>query len=140
MKGTLNIFAVEGEDNLSVDATNSIKGTRIGVRTGEEMTYTLDFARVRTDRELLLFDNETNQIIDIYEGLEYTFNAEPDTIISDRFQILEREKEEPEVIEVTTAIKNAEKQGVKVNKFIKDNQLYILKNGVLYNAVGARVH
>lgn len=140
MKGTLNIFAVEGEDNLSVDATNSIRGTRIGVRTGEEMTYTLDFARVRTDRELLLFDNETNQIIDIYEGLEYTFNAEPDTIISDRFQILEREKEEPEVIEVTTAIKNAEKQGVKVNKFIKDNQLYILKNGVLYNAVGARVH
>ena len=141
MKGTLNIFAVEGEDNLSVDATNSIKGTRIGVRTGEEMTYTLDFARVRTDRELLLFDNETNQIIDIYEGLEYTFNAEPDTIISDRFQILEREKEVPEVtVEVTTAIKNAEKQGVKVNKFIKDNQLYILKNGVLYNAVGARVH
>ena len=88
----------------------------------------------------MLLDNETNQIIDIYEGLEYTFNSEPDTTITDRFQILEREKEEPEIIEVTTAFKNAEKQGVKVNKFIKDNQLYILKNGVLYNAVGARVY
>ena len=138
--GEFNIFAVEGDDHLSVDATDRIKGTRIGVRTGAKMVYTLYLSRVRTDRELLLFDNETNEITNIYEGLEYTFNAEPDTIITDRFQILEREKEVPEITEVTTAIKNAEKQGVKVNKFIKDNQLYILKNGVLYNATGARVH
>lgn len=134
--GELNIFAVEEDKQLAVDATNNMVGTYIGVRTSAETTYSLTFSHVISEHDLLLFDSETNEVLDIVDGLDYTFTAEPNAIITDRFQILEREK----APEVTTAIEKAEASSVKVKKFIKDNQLYILKNGVLYNATGARVH
>ncbi len=135
--GEFNVFAVEGESRLAVDATNNIIGTYVGVRTGEETTYTLSFSHLMTNNELFLLDKEANEIVDIYDGVEYTFYAEPNTEITERFQILGREK----APEVTTAIEEAaDNDGEKVHKFIKDNQLYILKNGVLYNATGARVH
>ena len=110
-------------------------GTYIGVRTGAETIYSLTFSHVISEHDLLLFDSETNELLDIVDGLDYTFTAEPNAIITDRFQILEREK----APEVTTAIEKAEASSVKVKKFIKDNQLYILKDGVLYNATGAVV-
>ncbi len=135
--GEFNVFAVEGESRLAVDATDNIIGTYVGVRTGEETTYTLSFSHLMTNNELFLLDKETNEIVDIYDGVEYTFYAEPNSEITDRFQILGREK----TPEVTTAIEEAaDNDGTKVHKFIKDNQLYILKNGVLYNATGARVY
>ncbi len=135
--GEFNVFAVEGESRLAVDATNNIIGTYVGVRAGEETTYTLSFSHLMTNNELFLLDKETNEIVDIYDGVEYTFYAEPNSEITDRFQILGREK----TPEVTTAIEEAaDNDGTKVHKFIKDNQLYILKNGVLYNATGARVY
>lgn len=135
--GEFNVFALEGESRLAVDATNNIIGTYVGVRTGEETTYTLSFSHLMTNNELFLLDKEANEIVDIYDGVEYTFYAEPNTEITERFQILGREK----APEVTTAIEEAaDNDGAKVHKFIKDNQLYILKNGVLYNATGARVH
>lgn len=134
--GEANIFAVEGDQQLAVDATNNIVGTHIGVRAGETTTYTMGFSHMSSEHDLLLFDAETTELLGIYEGLEYTFNVEPNTTITDRFIILEREK----TPEVTTVIENAAANSVKVKKFIKDNQLYILKNGVLYNATGARVH
>lgn len=135
--GEFNVFALEGESRLTVDATNNIIGTYVGVRTGEETTYTLSFSHLMTNNELFLLDKEANEIVDIYDGVEYTFYAEPNTEITDRFQILGREK----TPEVTTAIEEAaDIDGAKVHKFIKDNQLYILKNGVLYNATGARVY
>lgn len=134
---TMDLFTIRDSELLGVDATNSIIGTRVGVRTGDETTYTLSFSHLMTNNELFLLDKEANEIVDIYEGVEYTFYAEPNTEITERFQILGREK----APEVTTAIEEAaDNDGAKVHKFIKDNQLYILKNGVLYNATGARVY
>lgn len=133
MGDALNIFSVAGNDQLAVDATNSITGTRVGVRTGEETAYTIAFNNLRSEKELALLDNETEQTIDIEEGVEYTFFAEPNTVIADRFMIVERD--------------NADKPGVttdfeqtagasKAHKFIQNGQLFILKNGVLYDAMG----
>ena len=134
---TMDLFTIRDGELLGVDATNSIIGTRVGVHTGEETTYTLSFSHLMTNNELFLLDKEANEIVDIYDGVEYTFYAEPNSEITDRFQILGREK----APEVTTAIEEAaDNDGAKVHKFIKDNQLYILKNGVLYNATGARVY
>ena len=135
--GAFNVFAVEGENRLAVDATNNMVGTYIGVRAGEDATYTLTFTHVLSGHELLLIDKETEQEIEIYEGLVYTFNVEPNSVITERFQLSERAKE-PE-IEITTAAEQVKKSNTKVRKFIKDNQLYILKDGVLYNAVGVVV-
>lgn len=133
-EGELNVFAVEGDDLLSVDATNSILGTRVGVRTGVETAYTFAFSHLNSEKELALLDNETNEKIDINEGTEYTFFAEPNSVIAGRFQIVER----ADAPAIATDVKNVENE-VKAHKFIKDNQLYILKNGVLYTATGAVV-
>lgn len=134
MGDELNIFSVIDDEQLAVDATNSIIGTRVGVRTGEETAYTFVFSKMRSENELALFDAESNQIIDINEGTEYTFFAEPNSMIVDRFQIVERDNAPA----ITTDIDNVENE-TKAHKFIKNNQLYILKNGVLYSATGAVV-
>ncbi len=134
MGDELNVFSVADEEQLAVDATNSIIGTRVGVRTGDETAYTFVFGKVHCENELALLDYETNQTIDINEGTEYTFFAEPNSMIEDRFQIVEREN----VPAITTDIENVENES-KAHKFIKDGQLYILKNGILYNAMGAVV-
>ena len=132
--GNLNVFTIVEDEQLAVNATSSILGTRIGVRTGEETEYTLNFNYLKSENDLALLDKETENLIDIYEGTEYTFFAEPNSTITERFQIVEREK----APEIATGVDNT-KNGVKVHKFIKDNQLYILKNGVLYNAMGVVV-
>ncbi|MBQ7259514.1 MAG: hypothetical protein IJS57_06160 [Paludibacteraceae bacterium] len=134
MSCAFNIFSVVDDEHLAVDATNSIIGTRVGVRTGDETAYTFVFGKVRSENELALLDFETNQTIDINEGTAYTFFAEPNSMIEDRFEIVEREN----VPAITTDIENVEKES-KAHKFIKDGQLYILKNGILYNAMGAVV-
>ena len=132
--GACNIFAVEGNEYLAVDATNSILGTRLGVRTGEETAYTITFSRADSEVELALLDVETNTSTDIDEGTEYTFYAEPNSEILGRFQIVQRAQSPS----TPTGYEGAESD-IKVHKFIKDNQLYILKNGVLYNGTGALV-
>lgn len=134
MSGDMDIYTINGEEQLSVNATNSIIGTRVGVRTGEETAYTLLFTHLNSETEIALLDSETNETIDINEGTEYTFFAEPNSMIEDRFEIVEREN----VPAITTDIENVEKES-KAHKFIKGDRLFILKNGVLYNAVGAVV-
>lgn len=133
MSGSLNVFAIEDENHLAVDATNSIIGTRVGVRTGEETAYTFSFNNFRSENELALLDNETEQTIDIEEGVEYTFFAEPNTVIADRFMIVERDNADKPG--VTTSIEQTAEVS-KVHKFIQNGQLFILKNGVLYDAMG----
>ena len=137
MNGELNIFAVEEEQTyLAVDATHSLIGTRVGVRTGEETAYTFTFANLRTQDAIALLDNETEQIIPIVEGATYTFFATPNTMITNRFVIVANEDVDGEG--VATDIQNPI-VGTKLHKFIKDNKLFILKDGILYNAQGQLV-
>lgn len=132
--GEANIFSVEGDDHLAVDATSSLIGTQIGVRTGDTTAYVLVFTHLNCERPLALLDNETNEIIDINEGTEYTFFAVPNSEVKGRFFIVESANAPT----VTTGIGETN-DGVKAHKFIKDGQLFILKNGVLYTATGAVV-
>lgn len=132
--GEANIFSVEGDDHLAVDATSSLIGTQIGVRTGDTTAYVLVFTHLNSERPLALLDNETNETIDINEGTEHTFFAVPNSEVKGRFFIVESANAPT----VTTGIEETN-SGVKAQKFIKDGQLYILKNGVLYTATGAVV-
>lgn len=137
MNGELNIFAVEEEDTyLAVDATHSLINTRVGVRTGAETAYTFTFANLRTQEPIALMDNETEQIIPIAEGATYTFFATPNTMITNRFVIVANEDADGEG--VATDIQNTTIE-TKLHKFIKDNKLFILKDGILYNAQGQLV-
>lgn len=131
--GTLNIFTVENEDKLAIDATNSIIGTRVGVRTGEETAYTITFSYVDGLEEWALYDAETDEMIDITNDNTYTFFAEPNSNITERFMIVESNGAQiPTGNDKVTS-------DVRAHKFIKDGELFILKNGVLYDVTGARV-
>ncbi|MBQ7632455.1 MAG: hypothetical protein IJS82_06865 [Paludibacteraceae bacterium] len=135
--GRFNVFTVVDQDKLSVDATNSLIGTQIGVRTGEETAYTLTFSHVESEDELALLDVETEETIVISEGMQYTFFAAPNSEITDRFVIVER-NDAPQVATGVEPTSDSSLKG-RGTKFIKDNQLYILKNGVLYDSMGKRV-
>ena len=133
--GGFNIFAVEGDEHLAVDATNSIIGTRVGVRTGSEEAYTMMLNYTGSKNNLVLWDIEAEEKVEIREGGMYTFFAEPNSEITGRFIIIEAEAPE-----IATGVEEASSEGgTKVHKFIKDDKLYILKNGVLYDATGMRV-
>lgn len=134
MQGNLNIFTLEGEEALAVDATNSIAGTRIGVRTGEETAYTLTFGALNGETEWALYDVETKETIDIEEGMQYTFFAEPNSEIRDRFYITERN----DAPAITTDLEEVN-TGAASHKFIKDGRLYVIKNGLIYNTLGVAV-
>jgi len=133
MRGNLNIFSIEQTDTLAVDATHSIKGTRVGVRTGEETAYTISFSHIRNAQDWVLEDSETGTLMDIIEGGDYTFFAEPNSVLTDRFRISERS-----VPAITTDVRSAQTMQ-NVHKFIRNGELLILKDGVLYNAMGAVV-
>lgn len=134
MQGNLNIFTIEGEDVLAVDATNRIAGTKLGVRTGEETAYTLTFGALNGETEWSLFDAETKETIDIEEGMQYTFFAEPNSEIRDRFYITERN----DAPAITTDLEKVG-DGAESRKFIKDGQLFVMKNGLIYNTLGVVV-
>ena len=134
MQGNLNIFTVEGDEALAVDATNSIAGTRIGVRTGAETAYTLTFGALNGETEWALYDVETKETIDIEEGMQYTFFAEPNSEIRDRFYIAERN----DAPAITTDLEEVN-TGAASHKFIKDGQLFVMKNGLIYNTLGVVV-
>ena len=132
--GGMDLFTVEGENYLGVDATNSIIGTRVGIRTGEETAYTMTFSHVNSEEEMMLWDTEAEEKVEIREGGMYTFFAEPNSEITGRFIIVEAEAPE-----IATGVEEATTEDAKVHKFIKDDKLFILKNGVLYDATGMRV-
>ena len=134
MQGNLNIFTLEGKDALAVDATNRIAGTKIGVRTGEETAYTLTFGSVSGEAEWSLYDAETQATIDIEEGMQYAFFAEPNSKIRDRFYITERN----DAPAITTDLEEVN-TGAASHKFIKDGQLFVMKNGLIYNTLGVVV-
>lgn len=134
MQGNLNIFTLEGEEALAVDATNCIAGTKIGVRTGEETAYTLTFGALSGETEWSLFDAQAQETIAIEEGMQYTFFAEPNSEIRDRFYITERN----DAPAITTDLENVV-DGAESRKFIKDGRLFVIKNGMIYDMLGVVV-
>lgn len=129
MRGNLNVFAIEETDTIAVDATNSIIGTRVGVRTGEETAYTFSFSHVGAD-EWALEDRETGMRTDISEGAQYTFFAAPNAVLADRFRIVDR------VAPTIPTGLQEKKVEVKAQKFIRNGKLMILNKGVLYDGMG----
>ena len=134
MQGNLNIFTLEGEEALAVDATNHIAGTKIGVRTGEETAYTLTFGALSGETEWSLYDAQAQETIAIEEGMQYTFFAEPNSEIRDRFYITERNDAPAITTDLETVVDGAESR-----KFIKDGRLFVVKNGLIYNMLGVVV-
>jgi hypothetical protein len=73
-------------------------------------------------------------MIAIEEGMQYTFFAEPNSEIRDRFYITERN----DAPAITTDLENVV-DGAESRKFIKDGRLFVIKNGMIYNMLGVVV-
>lgn len=126
-----NIFAVEDDGQLAIDATSDMEGTFLGVRTGAASSYTMYFTHVNCETEWMLLDIETNQKTLISEGISYSFSAEPGKTISDRFLIVESDENSGTTTGSDEVIIES-----KVQKIIYNGHLLILKDGVLYDAWG----
>lgn len=131
--GEANIFAVEGEEQLAVDATSSLAGTQLGMRTGDTTAYVLLFSRLQSVQPLALEDAATGETIDIEEGTEYQFEAAPNTLITNRFRIVVRdESAQPGV---STDLEKTE-MTPQARKVLRGGQIMIEKNGLRYSLMG----
>lgn len=126
-----NIFAVEDDEQLAIDATSDIEGTFLGVRTGQASNYTLYFSHVSGETEWMLLDVQTNEKTKITDEASYAFSAAPNSLITNRFLIVSAE----ENTGTTTGSDEITIEN-KIQKFIYNNHLLILRDGVLYDAQG----
>lgn len=126
-----NIFAVEDDEQLAIDATSDIDGTFLGVRTGQASNYTLYFSHVSGETEWMLLDVQTNEKTKIADETSYSFSAAPNSLITNRFLIVAAE----ENTGTTTGSDEITIEN-KIQKFIYNNHLRILRDGVLYDAQG----
>lgn len=131
-----NIFAVEGENQLAIDATSDFEQTFIGVRTGSATNYTLHFSHVNGEEEWMLYDVLTNKKTPIEEGASYSFVEATNSIVTSRFVIIANDGSATQ--EIATGVDGIGTE-TKVQKFLYNDQLMILKDGVLYNAQGVLV-
>ena len=122
-----------GQD--AVVATDDLDGTVIGFRAGEDTKYVLHFDYTEADDELYLLDAETMQYTLITSGDTYPFTSsgQPDR---HRFMLVRRQ---PEITTGVGEVQSDEVPSTKAVKLIKEDTMYILRNGVLYDTTGRMV-
>ena len=119
----------------AVSAIPELDGTIIGFRAGEDNTYTLRFEYAEDNDELYIVDTQTTpmQTTRVLSGNTYTFNTSNNDTPA-RF-LLTRNNAPL----ITTGNANANANAEKATKLILNQQLYIYRNGILYDATGRRV-
>lgn len=132
VEGRSAIYAIENRE-LAVDATDDMRGTKIGIRAGEIDTCQLVFSHVESDHVLYFVDNLTGDKYLIEEGKAISLEF-IDMEVEGRFEIVGSQDDHG----VSTGVESA-KSDKTVTKYIKDNTVYILKNGLKYNSLGQRV-
>lgn len=81
----LNVY-VSGETDLAVFATDELVGTPVTVETAADVQYTFAFSDVAGD--IALYDAETGVTTTMENGASYTFVAQPNSTITERFSIV----------------------------------------------------
>lgn len=85
-KGCLNVYStVDGEDYTSV-YSDELEGKTISFQSLNDIEYTFTFTKVQGNYSLV--DTETGITTPLIEGGEYSFVAQPNTVITDRFVIM----------------------------------------------------
>ncbi len=87
VEGLTNIYTAEPFGNMEVSCSNNIDSMYIGFQAGIDSQYTLSFRSLVGD-SLYIKDLENDSIIQMIEGEQYHFTAEPNTINNHRFQML----------------------------------------------------
>ena len=124
------VYTVMENGYESVTATNDYEGTLIGFKAGEDSEYTFRFDYDDNAEAIYLLDMDVRMYVRILTGITYTFTC-PDKGEHNRFLLT---RKAPGISTGYEPIDGS--GGVKATKFIKDNKMYILLNGVLYDATG----
>ncbi|MBQ4395151.1 MAG: InlB B-repeat-containing protein [Paludibacteraceae bacterium] len=124
------VYTVMENGYESVTATNDYEGTLIGFKAGEDSEYTFRFDYDDNAEAIYLLDMDVRMYVRILSGITYTFTC-PDKGEHNRFLLT---RKAPGISTGYEPIDGS--GGIKATKFIKDNKLYILLNGTLYDATG----
>ena len=127
------LAVVKQAGEMAVAAINDFEGRYLSFRAGEDIHYTFSFDYA--GEELYLYDIETEQATLIRTGNTYSFNAANKMPVN-RFLITANPPRIPTDIE---KVSDERLKGNGVQKFIRDDKLFILHKGVLYDALGERV-
>ena len=130
-----DMFTMSGGYDVSANVLSmNSQVVPLGLDVRTEGTYTIAMPK-SFNGSVTLIDTQTQTRTDL---ALFDYQVELTKGIStDRFLL------EINIEKVTTSLENSDGNNVLndggVHKFIKDNQLYILKNGIIYDARGARV-
>ena len=130
--GTLSpmVYVIgEGRED-AVSAIPEFEGTVIAFKAGEDDAYTLHFEYLNSDEPLYLLDTENNTYTQVITGNAYYFTT-TDKAAHSRF-ILTRKA--PQIATGTELTSDGE--GAKARKLLIEDKMYILLNGMLYDATG----
>lgn len=129
---TPQLYALTSDGEMAVNSVPTAEGTVLGFKRGSQDTnYTISF-EYNGDEEWYLNDTEEQQSTLINAENTYEFTATSDADAA-RFVI-----SKTPIKKVPTGISNIN-EGVNARKLIIDGQLYIIRDGRIYNAEGAVV-
>lgn len=141
MTGSMSVYTIYGGHQLAYNAlspANAEEWIPVGyiVPNAGEYTFQLDEKSVRDNvQHCYLMDYETGYVTDLVEDI-YTFVSATKQSES-RFAInIVLSKEDSNT---TTGVDNSHISSHQAHKFIYNGELYILNNGVIYNANGQTV-
>ena len=141
MTGSMSVYTIYGGHQLAYNAlspANAEEWIPVGyiVPNAGEYTFQLDEKSMRDDvQHCYLMDYETGYVTDLVEDI-YTFVSATKKSDS-RFAInIVLSKEDSNT---TTGVHNSHISSHQAHKFIYNGELYILNNGVIYNANGQTV-
>ncbi len=139
--GTMSIYTIYGGYNLAYNALSPAEAEQqipVGyvVPTAGEYTFQLDDqSNYEQVEHIYLMDYEQGSTVDLLDK-GYTFETVKGKNES-RFAINVILKEEKE--DITTGINASEANNEQPQKFIYQDKMYILQNGVIYDATGKKV-
>ena len=123
------LYAMASDGKMAVLAAPELEGTQVGFMPGKETMYTFSFTG--GNGAYYLNDIKAQKSTLIQEGNTYSFEYESDDD-ANRFYISRTAIDAPAI---ETGVGNTDLTP-KVLKFIYQDKLYILRNGVLYDATG----
>lgn len=123
---------VSGENRWdAVSAIPDFEGTVVGFQAGEDNAYTIDFEYSEENAPLYLYDTEAKTYSRVLTGNAYYFTTS-DKDYHDRFIFT---RNAPSVITGIEPTSDSSVEG-RAKKLLIEEKLFILLNGVLYDATG----
>ena len=118
----------EGRED-AVSAIPEFEGTVVAFKAGEDSEYRFEFI-YDGDESLYLFDTENNTYTQIMTGESYYFSTD-DKAPHSRFILTRKAPQIATGVEPTS-----DGEGAKARKLLIEDKMYILLNGMLYDATG----